>query len=77
VAALPRRLRPRSRSGWAMQNKLPQLNARVPVDLIDELEKFCDNACMHKKEVVELAIRRFLVSEKEKVKNVSNPKNSY
>ena len=60
-----------------MQNKLPQLNARVPVDLIDELEKFCDNACMHKKEVVELAIRRFLASEKEKVKNVSNSKNSY
>jgi hypothetical protein len=60
-----------------MQNKLPQLNARVPVDLIDELEKFCDNACIHKKEVVELAIRRFLASEKEKVKNVSNPKNSY
>ena len=47
------------------------------MDLIDELEKFCDNACMHKKEVVELAIRRFLTVEKEKVKNVSNPNNSY
>ena len=60
-----------------MQSKLPQLNARVPVDLIDELEKFCDNACMHKKEVIELAIRRFLAVEKEKVRNVSNPNNSY
>ena len=47
------------------------------MDLIDELEKFCDNACMHKKEVVELAIRRFLAVEKEKVRNVSNPNNSY
>jgi len=47
------------------------------VDLIDELDKFCDNACVHKKEIVELAIRRFLAVEKEKVKNVFNPKNSY
>jgi hypothetical protein len=60
-----------------MQDRLTQLNARVPADLIDELEKFCDNACMYKKEVVELAIRRFLAVEKEKVKNVSNPNNSY
>jgi hypothetical protein len=59
------------------QDRLTQLNARVPLDLIEELEKFCDNACMHKKEVVELAIRRFLTVEKEKVKNVSNPNNSY
>jgi len=59
------------------QDRLTQLNARVPAGLIDELEKFCDNACMHKKEVVELAIRRFLTVEKEKVKNVSNPNNSY
>jgi hypothetical protein len=60
-----------------MQNKLPQLNARVPVDLIDELEKFCDNACMHKKEVIELAIRRFLAVEKDKIKNVPSPKDSH
>jgi len=60
-----------------MACRLNQLNARVPVDLIDELDKFCDNACVHKKEIVELAIRRFLAVEKEKVKNVFNPKNSY
>jgi len=57
------------------QDRLTQLNARVPLDLIEELEKFCDNACMHKKEVVELAIRRFLTVEKEKVKNVFNSNN--
>ena len=59
------------------QDRLTQLNVRVPLGLIDELEKFCDNALMHKREVIELAIRRFLTVEKEKVKNgnVSNPDN--
>lgn len=47
------------------------------MDLIDELEKFCDNACMHKKEVIELAIRRFLAVEKDKIKNVPSPKDSH
>ena len=59
------------------QDRLTQLNARVPAGLIDELEKFCDNACMYKKSIVELAIRRFLTAEKEKVKNALAPKNSY
>ena len=59
------------------QDRLTQLNARVPVDIIDELHKFCDNACVNKKSIVELAIRRFLTAEKEKVKNALAPKNSY
>lgn len=57
-----------------MKDKLPQLNARVPVDLIDELENFCDNALMHKREVIELAIRRFLATEKIKVRDVRSTK---
>jgi hypothetical protein len=60
-----------------MQDELAQLNARIPVGLIDELDKFCDNACVNKKSIVELAIRRFLTAEKEKVKNALAPKNSY
>lgn len=47
------------------------------MDLIDELDKFCDNACVNKKSIVELAIRRFLAAEKEKVKNALAPKNLY
>ena len=77
MAGLRLKLRLKLKRGLTMKDRLTQLNARVPVDLIDELEKFCDNAYMHKKEVVELAIRRFLAVEKEKVKNVSNPNNSY
>jgi hypothetical protein len=57
-----------------MKDKLPQLNARVPADLIDELENFCDNALMHKREVIELAIRRFLATEKIKVRDVRSTK---
>lgn len=56
-----------------MQDELAQLNARIPVGLIDELDKFCDNACVNKRAVVELAIRRFLTAEKEKVRNAPVP----
>lgn len=44
------------------------------MDLIDELENFCDNALMHKREVIELAIRRFLATEKIKVRDVRSTK---
>jgi len=52
-----------------MKNNLTQLNVRLSINLIEELEKFCNNGLMYKKEVVELAIRRFLNAEKSKVKN--------
>lgn len=55
--------------GLTMKNNLTQLNVRLSMNLIEELEKFCNNGLMYKQEVVELAIRRFLNAEKSKVKN--------
>ena len=45
---------------------LTQLNTRVAGDLIDELDRFCDDKKLYKKNVIELAIRRFLSAEKSK-----------
>ena len=39
------------------------------MNLIEELEKFCNNGLIYKKEVVDLAIRRILNEEKSKIKN--------
>jgi hypothetical protein len=47
---------------------LTQLNTRVAIGLIDELDRFCDDNLLYKKNVIELAIRRFLAAEKSKVK---------
>jgi len=56
------------------KNNLSQLNIRIASDLIDELDKFCDDKLLYKKYVIELAIRRFLTSEKNKVTNVASIK---
>lgn len=50
------------------RNPIPeiQMNIRLPVALIDDLDKFCETRGVKKKEIVELAVRRFLVAEKEK-----------
>ena len=42
----------------------PQLNIRLPPDLIDVLDKFCYIKRVKKRDVIELALRRFLASEK-------------
>lgn len=57
--------------------KMTQLNARIPLSLIDELEKFCNNSMIYKREAIELALRRFLNAEKDKIINASNSKNLY
>ncbi len=43
-----------------------QVNFRMPLDLVDALDKFCQAKSVKKKEIVELAIRRFLRAEGEK-----------
>ena len=43
-----------------------QINIRLPVDLVDNLEEFCKNRRVKKKEIVELALRRFLRAEGDK-----------
>jgi hypothetical protein len=49
---------------------LEQLNARVPGALIDEIDRFCDTNGLLKKEIIELALRRFLAAEREKSPHV-------
>jgi len=48
-----------------------QLNVRVPADVIDGLNAFCENTTVKKKEAVELALRRFLQTEREKLSDLS------
>lgn len=43
-----------------------QINIRLPVPLVDDIDSFCETRGVKKKEIVELAIRRFLAAEKEK-----------
>lgn len=47
-------------------NPEAQINIRLPVALVDALDNFCETRGVKKKEIVELAVRRFLVAEKEK-----------
>lgn len=49
-----------------------QLNVRVPADVIDGLTSFCDNTTVKKKAAVELALRRFLQTEREKLSDRSS-----
>ncbi len=39
------------------------LNVDLPVDLVQELDAFCDRTGMRKKNCVELALRRFIAGE--------------
>ena len=52
-----------------------QISAFLPVDLIDEIEFFCQSSGVQKKKVIELALRRFLLSERTKLENGSVPEN--
>jgi hypothetical protein len=45
-----------------------QINVRLPPDVIDALGDFCENTGIRQKAVVELAIRRFLHVENERMK---------
>ena len=49
-----------------------QLNVRLTAGLIDEIDKFCDTNGLLKKEVIELALRRFLAAERGKSPHVPN-----
>lgn len=40
----------------------------MPLDLVEVLDNFCDTRRVKKKEIVELALRRFLRAEAEGVK---------
>lgn len=40
------------------------VNVDLPVDLVQELDAFCTDTGMKKKQAIELAIRRFLATEK-------------
>jgi len=40
------------------------VNVDLPVDLVQELDDFLDQSGMKKKQVVELALRRFIASTK-------------
>tara|TARA_R110000787_G_scaffold62808_3_gene141802 strand:- start:501 stop:683 length:183 start_codon:yes stop_codon:yes gene_type:complete len=40
-----------------------QMNVRLPVDLIDGINDFCEDNKIIKKDVIELALRRFLTTE--------------
>tara|TARA_R110000744_G_scaffold61455_2_gene126887 strand:+ start:230 stop:382 length:153 start_codon:yes stop_codon:yes gene_type:complete len=39
------------------------MNVRLPVDLIDGINDFCEDNKIIKKDVIELALRRFLTTE--------------
>lgn len=38
-------------------------NIDLPTDLVKELDEFCEKRMLKKKQVVELALRRFLMTE--------------
>lgn len=39
------------------------VNVDLPIDLVQEMDAFCDKTGMRKKQMVELALRRFLAAE--------------
>lgn len=39
------------------------VNVDLPVDLVQELDAFCDRTGMKKKQCMELAVRRFIAAE--------------
>lgn len=41
-----------------------QINVDLPVDLYDGLQDFCESRNVKRKQVIELALRKFLLDEK-------------
>ena len=54
-----------------------QLNTRIPEDLVDRLDIFCRLHMVLKRDVIELALRRFLSADEGKAKNVHDAKSTH